>query len=35
MTAEPLIEARGLIKAFPVHAGFLVRRELSSVRAVD
>ena len=35
MTAEPLIEARELTKAFPVHAGFLVRREVSSVRAVD
>ena len=35
MTDQPLLEVEGLAKAFPVRKGFLVSREVASLRAVD
>ncbi|HEX6228499.1 MAG TPA: ATP-binding cassette domain-containing protein [Solirubrobacterales bacterium] len=35
MSAEPLLEVRGLVKHFPVRAGLLSERQAGSVRAVD
>ena len=35
MSAEPLLEATGLVKHFPVKRGLLIDREVDRVRAVD
>ncbi|KRV47198.1 dipeptide/oligopeptide/nickel ABC transporter ATP-binding protein [Wenjunlia vitaminophila] len=32
---EPLLEVRGLVKHFPIHGGFPIRRRMGAVRAVD
>ena len=34
-TGEPLIEVRDLVKHFPITEGFLVRRQVAAVQAVD
>jgi peptide/nickel transport system ATP-binding protein/oligopeptide transport system ATP-binding protein len=35
LSAEPLLEVRGLCKHFPIRQGFLVGRQVAAVRAVD
>jgi oligopeptide/dipeptide ABC transporter ATP-binding protein len=35
VTGEPLIEVRDLVKHFPISEGFLIRRQVGAVQAVD